>query len=268
MELIENLCSYIQHISLGRAHTSRVSLFMTFILNQYDILDLSHNLDETIPVWPRSTRFQRTLTLDYPQGCRTYDFTQAQGIGTHVDAPSHFFPEAQAIDAIPLSQLIVPAAVLDVRQQVEKNSDYQVSPNDLIVWENQFGRIRPGMLIIILTGWSARWSDESSYRNTDANGIMHFPGIAATMASLLVEKSVVGVGIDTLSVDCGYSENYPAHKLLLGAGKYLIENLTKIESLPRIGSSILVLPIKIKDAPEASARVVALIPKAPNKEKS
>src|SRR5262249_52760821 len=109
------------------------------------------------------------------------------------------------------------------------------------------------------TGWHKRWDKPSEYRNSDNNGIMHFPGFAPSTIEFLLERNVSGIGIDTLSPD-GSNLDFPVHHLLLGAGKFIIENLTNLDELSPIGGYIIALPPKIKDATEANLRVVALLP--------
>ncbi len=67
------------------------------------------------------------------------------------------------------------------------------------------------------------------------------------------------VGIDTLSPD-NPKNDFPVHKLILEAGKYIIENVANTNLLPTNGSIICALPIKIKEGTEAPIRLVAMIP--------
>lgn len=48
------------------------------------------------------------------------------------------------------------------------------------------------------------------------------------------------------------------HRAILGADKYLVENVANAKLLPPTGAKVLVLPIKIKDATEAPIRLIAL----------
>lgn len=77
-------------------------------------------------------------------------------------------------------------------------------------------------------------------------------------AHFLLSRKIVGLGIDTLSPDRP-DNGYPVHAALLGAGKYIIENIANADSLPSVGSFILALPIKIKEGTEAPIRLIALI---------
>ena len=90
---------------------------------------------------------------------------------------------------------------------------------------------------------------------------MHFPGFSKEAAELLIERDVAGIGIDTFSPDPGISTDLSVHHSMLQHNKYLIENLTNLDQLPSAGAFICALPIKITAGPEASARVIAFVPK-------
>lgn len=226
-------------------------------LIQAKIVDLTHTLAENVATWPGSEPFQRKLAVDYPQGCRVYNYCQAAGVGTHIDAPVHFIPEGRSIDNLKLVELVVPACVIDVRQQVAVAADYAISKADIISWEQQYGLIPTNSAVLALTGWSERWHDTKLYRNMDANGVMHFPGFSVEAAEFLVERKIAAVGIDTLSPDSGNQLDFPVHHVLLGADKYIIENLTNLAQLPPVDAILCALPMKIAGGTEAGARVIA-----------
>lgn len=102
------------------------------------------------------------------------------------------------------------------------------------------------------TGWERHWSSPGKYRNN-----LLFPSISADAAELLLERSIVGVGIDTLS-PYREEDGFPVHKLLLGAGKYIVENAANLGSLSPHGNFIMVLPMKIADGTEAPIRLIGL----------
>jgi len=75
---------------------------------------------------------------------------------------------------------------------------------------------------------------------------------------MLLERSIAGIGIDTLSCDRG-DQGFPVHRVILGAGKYLVENIANAKELPPTGGRILVLPLKLKHGTEAPVRLVAFV---------
>ncbi|MCK4934438.1 MAG: cyclase family protein [Simkaniaceae bacterium] len=226
---------------------------------EYYALDLTHKLNPNIPTWNASCGFESETVLDYEMsGVLVKKYKCHAGIGTHMDAPSHFFNDGLNIAQIPLEKLIVPVCKIDVSPRA--HSDYMLSKQDIVNYEKHYGSIKPNTLIVADTGWSSRWSDSDSYRNEDDKGNMHFPGYSPECASYLLDLDIVGIGIDTLSPD-GSDKTFPVHKLLLGSSKYIIENLTNLADLPPTGAFIIALPLKIQDGAESAIRALALIPK-------
>ncbi len=224
------------------------------------VVDLSHQMYEGMAFWPGGVPFKMTRLVDYDQGYRLHKFEVGENTGTHLDAPVHFVKGKHAINEIPLTDLIVPAAVIDVRGKVAQNHDYQLSADDVRAWEAQNGNIRRGTLVILNTGWHNRFVDHDRYANMDANGVMHFPGYGKDAAELLVERNVVGIGIDTLSLDFGPAKVFETHLAMLGANKYQIENLANLDALPPTGATIIIGVLNVRDGTQAQARVLALLP--------
>ncbi len=226
------------------------------MLNGYKLVDLTHTITTSIPSWQGTASFSFTIIKDYHQGNRTQQFNISSNTGTHIDAPGHFEKEADMVDAIPLDNLIVPAYVFNVQANV-KSDDYLVSMDDIKTFETAHGQIPAGCLAIIHTGWCKHWQEPQRYRNLK-NGTMHFPGISVDVARYLVERNVVGIAIDTFSPDGGNTE-FPAHKILLNAGVYIIENIVNADKLPPTGAFVAALPMKIYDAVEAPIRCIGFI---------
>ncbi len=220
--------------------------------------DLTHSLGPDTLTWERDCGFKHTLDADYDQGYRKNSITTPAGIGTHMDAPAHFIEDATTIGEIPLSDLIKPLVLIDVRHKA--SGTYSISSDDILDFEETHGMIPSNTIVVFNTGWSQYWPDAKAYRNEDSNAIMRYPTVSAAAAQLLLERQIAGLGIDTLSPDAEDSD-FPVHKLLLGAGKYLIENLTNLSDLPPLGAWIMTIPIKIKDGTEAPIRAIAVTEK-------
>ena len=77
-------------------------------------------------------------------------------------------------------------------------------------------------------------------------------------AKLLLKRNIAGLGIDTFSADTG-ADGFPVHLAVLGADKYLVENVANAKKLPPTGAKSFVLPMNIKDGTEASIRLIALL---------
>ncbi|HAT8890279.1 TPA: cyclase family protein [Legionella pneumophila subsp. pneumophila] len=223
----------------------------------YQLLELTHTLDENSPAWEENCGFSSSIVLDYAD-CdlrnpfRVQHFTMPAGMGTHMDAPSHCCTDGLSIDQIPLNQLVSPCVVIDVSQKAHEL--YSVAPQDIADFEKAHGLIQPDSFVIIKTGWSRFWDTPIQYRNNH-----HFPSVSAETATLLVSRGIVGLGVDTLSPDRP-DDGYPVHHILLSSGRYIIENIANSEQLPSTGSFVMAFPLKIRGATEAPMRLIGLLP--------
>lgn len=229
--------------------------------SRYNFCDLTHILHSEAPTWDGTCDFNLIVTKSYKQGyCQQAANLHKLGVGTHIDAPSHFCEGKNSIENISLESLVAQAHLINVSEYVHK--DYQVNLQELINYEKVYGDIQKDSLVIFYTGWDKYWDNPKRYRNLDENGVMHFPTIDFEVAKYLVDKKVSGIGVDTLSPETNANADFPIHKLLLGNGIYILENLANCSCLPANNAQVIALPPKIAGAVEAPLRVIALIPKA------
>jgi kynurenine formamidase len=220
------------------------------------VIDLTHAMYEGMPYWPGGVPFHMKRLVDYDQGYRLHSFSMGENTGTHVDAPAHFIRGERSIDLIPSEELIVPVCHIHISIQAAANPDYQLSRDDVLEWEHQNGPIRAGCLVVLNTGWYKKFSRPEQYVNLDDKKVMHFQGYSKTAAELLVERDVVGIGIDTLSIDPGNAREFSAHLVMLGAGKYQIENMANLDPLPATGAVAVVGVLPVRGGSQAQARIL------------
>jgi kynurenine formamidase len=150
--------------------------------------------------------------------------------------------------------------VLDVSASVKSNPDYRLSVEDVASWEQANGPIPPGTIVLARTGWDARWNSPKDYRNADAKGVMHFPGYSVEAAKFLVEgRNVLALGIDTLSVDYGPSQDFPVHQYSLTHSVYHLENVANLDRVPANGALAVVAPMKLEGGSGSPVRILALL---------
>ncbi len=229
-------------------------------------IDLSHTFDEQTIYWPTSAPFVVTKTETHDKDYySTREYASGEHVGTHVDAPVHFARGQKGISDIPLTQLIGPAVKIDVSQAVKGKPDYLISIEDFKKWEAQHGRIAPDTIVLLSTGYGKFWPDFHKYAGstkpqTDKQPDMHFPGLAPTAASWLVdERKVKALGIDTMSMDRGQSKDTESHKILSANNVPFFENVTDMSELPANNFKIYALPMKIKNGTGAPVRIIAEI---------
>lgn len=228
------------------------------LLNHFSIQDLTHPLCSDAPTWNGSCGFCLDIQQDYDKVFRVQQIKMHAGVGTHMDAPSHRIKGGDSISDIPLEQLIVPICVINVSERAE--ADYEISTQDIEDYENKHGEIGQNSLVIGFTGWNRFWMNAERYRNEDVNGQMHFPAFSAQAAERLLKRDIAGIAIDTLSPDC-LDKGYPVHRLILGAGKYIIENIADCSLIPPKGSYAIALPLRTEST-ESPIRIIALVPHA------
>jgi kynurenine formamidase len=94
----------------------------------------------------------------------------------------------------------------------------------------------------------------------DAAGVMHYPGFHPDTAAFLVqERDIVGIGVDTLSLDHGPSLDFPTHLAILPSGRYGIEALANLSQLPPSGAMIVVGGLTHDGGSGSPARVLAVL---------
>lgn len=225
------------------------------------VLDLAYAINDRLVPWPGdelcfAAKVNSTVE---EKGYFTRSFWMLEHYGTHLDAPIHFPPGRTPVDQIPPKQFFGIAVVFDVRSESAADADYLLPAARISKWEERHGRIPEGAIALLRTGWSSRWPDVRSYRNQDAAGRMHFPGFSIEAVERLIERKVGGIGCDTMSVDCGASDQFAVHRLALGAGLYHLENLADLSELPENGAFLVVAPIKLEGGSGGPVRVFALL---------
>lgn len=252
-----SICLYLApaaFLPAGAAESLHVAVTAT------RVVDLTHPMHEDMTYWPGGVPFRMERLVDYDQGYRLHKFEMGENTGTHVDAPSHFSESGRSIDAIPPANLIVPIILINVSNKTRHNPDYRLNTGDIREWEKKNGTIPANSLVIMNSGWHAKFDSPEDYINKDADGAMHFPGFSEAAAQMLLERNVTGIGIDTLSIDHGASLDFAVHKLMLGSDKFQIENLTNLDRLPATGATAIIGVLPVKDGTQAQARIFALLP--------
>ncbi len=234
------------------------------------VVDLSYAFEANTVYWPTAQPFK--LEKDF-EGITdkgffysAYRYSSAEHGGTHIDAPIHFAKGRLSVDEIPLTQLMGVAVVVDVSKQCLNNRDYQVTEGDLKNWERRNGRIRPGTILLLRTGFGKFYPDRKAYLGTDRRGPaavaeLHFPGLHPNAARwLTLNRRIKAIGLDTPSIDYGQSTLFESHRILFEQNIPAFENVANLDQLPIRGFSVIALPMKIKGGSGGPLRMVAIMP--------
>ncbi len=160
--------------------------------------------------------------------------------GTHVDAPRHFLDGASGIDALPPDTLLGPARLFQL-------------PDADCIDRRVLDTLELDEMTRVLFGT----------RNT---ALLHkgefdpsFVFLAEDAAQHLVDLGIRLVGIDYLSVEKYRAEGHRTHRLLLEAGVLVVEGLD-LSGVPAGDYELICMPLKLKDADGAPARVFLRTP--------
>jgi kynurenine formamidase len=238
------------------------------------VVDLTQTLSEETPVLVLPPEFGQCAPFSREEISRYDDrgvawywsnFTVGEHTGTHFDAPVHWISGKDlpdnSVDALPASDFIAPAIVIDCSAEVAANPDFLLDAGHIQAWENEHGPIPPRSWVLFRTDWSKREGD--AYTNRQADGA-HTPGPTTEAIQYLVDTcDVLGFGVETIGTDAGQAHlltpPYPAHTLLHGAGRYGLQCLANLDQLPAKGSVVVATPLKIKGGSGSPLRVLALV---------
>jgi arylformamidase len=221
------------------------------------VVDLSHTLEEGMPTYPTHAKFFQNPWLSMGDPAKMNQLFLSEHTGTHVDAPSHF-PEASptpalAIDQVEIGRFAGRARCLHVTVVGEAN--WQLSAREIEAWEDEYGSLRPGEIVLIDFGWAKRWS----LWEAGFGYLTGWPGLARDAAELLRARRVGAVGTDCVGLDAGDGGGgLPAHRTLLPAGILIYENLANLDQL---GDELFFVgfPLKIGNGTGSPVRALGLV---------
>ncbi len=201
-------------------------------------LDVSLPIRPGMVVWPGDPPVElETVPEIAAEGFYVSRLSMGTHTGTHVDPPSHVFPEAPGADELPLDLLIGRCYVADLRG---------VEEVDAAVLEK--AGIPAGAARVLLRTDNSDWIRDATAFSED------FVALAPEGAEWLLERGVRLVGIDALSIEA-FDGDGTVHHRLLGAGVVVVEGLALDEAEPG-EYEMLCLPLRISGGNGAPARVV------------
>jgi kynurenine formamidase len=189
------------------------------------VIDLTQELSEDTPLLVLPEPFGQTAAFSRQEISRYdergvawhwHNFTVGEHTGTHFDAPIHWvtgkdLPD-NTVDKVPAQRLVAPACVIDVSAQCAADSDFLLDAAHIHAWEAEHGMIPAGSWVLLRSDWSKR--DSASYTNRREDGA-HTPGPNAAAIACLIERDVLGFGVETIGTDAGQAHlsnpPFPAH---------------------------------------------------------
>jgi kynurenine formamidase len=207
-------------------------------------IDLTQTICPSMPVYPGTEppRIQEATTIA-KEGFAEKLLTFYSHTGTHMDAPAHLLPTRATLDTFEVSHFIGPATVGDFRNV----SSATIGLKDLRSLEKD---LEKGGFLVLHTGWSRFWGEENYFGS--------YPVLTQEACQWLTRFPLQGIAVDMISVDSMDSFELENHRILLGAGMVIVENLTNLEALPEKNVLLCCLPLKIEKSDGAPVRAVGL----------
>jgi kynurenine formamidase len=220
------------------------------------LVDLTQPLGPATVLWPGSGPFEAIVEVDHDtHGAYARDLALPEHAGTHLDAPLHFARGGASAEELPLASLVRPAVRLDVRGLVDDDARFTLSAAHVELIEAGDGAIPSGSAVLVHTGWDRYARDPGRYAPD-------FPGLGEDAARLLVDRGAAGVGIDTLGIDPGHVQGFPAHRVTLPAGVWHLEGLVGLERVPLRGAWLVAGVLPLVAGSGAPARAFAILPES------
>ena len=261
---------FILFAILGVLSCNKKEVHIAQLLESGRWVDLTWSFEESTVYWPTNVTFKHDTVFyginDKGYFYSSFKYSAEEHGGTHFDAPLHFAQGGRSVEMIPADELTGSAVVIDVSDSSSANRDYIITSQDFQKWEEKFGEIPEGAIVLLKTGYGKYWGDKLKYTGTEKSGTegvaeLHFPGLGEEAANWLIkERLVKAVGIDTPSIDHGQSQDFLAHRVLCAGNITVYENIANLELLPALGSYIVAAPMKIKGGSGSPLRLLAWIP--------
>jgi kynurenine formamidase len=245
----------------GRPAVAQIATPVATPMSGSSVVDLTHVMSPDTPVWPGNESFASEVVKSFANdGFYGQKLTFWEHTGTHLDAPGHFFEGEATAEQLDAANFIAPLVVVDISARAAEDPDAALTVEDLQAWEAEYGEIPAGAFVAMNSGWSDKIDDAEAFVNLDADGVQHYPGFHPDAAEFLVaQRSIVGIGVDTLSQDPGNSTDFGTHVTILGAGKYGIEGLANLGMVAPAGATVMIGGPKHIDGSGGPARVLALM---------
>jgi arylformamidase len=209
------------------------------------VVDLSHAYHAGMPIFPGLPQPSFTpIARVEEDGYAMTDYHLLNHIGTHVDAPAHQILGGDTLDEIGLERLVTDAVTIDV-------SDLDPGPLTAGELEPHLDKLRTGDIVFLFSNNGRNWGTDAYWTGWS------YPDRDASRA--LIEKDISAIGFDGPSADPVDSTTFELHRIWLGAGRLIIENVTNLDQLPE-RTQIVVAPLKVREANGAPVRIFALLP--------
>lgn len=211
-------------------------------MSALDYYDISPVISPQLAVFPGDQPFERQLSLSFERGdgLELSYIKSSVHVGAHVDAPSHYSPKGESIEA--------------------RRLDYYLGPVQVVSWPK--GQLLPGERIG-LSHWGKRavlaprilfrtdsFPDPNQWRSD-------FNSLSGDLIAWLSHKGVCLVGIDTPSIDPADEKILSAHAEIACHNMAILEGIV-LQEVPDGLYQLIALPLSLQQADASPVRAILL----------
>lgn len=208
--------------------------------------DLSQRFspDMTVPPGLPEPRFEPLRRVpEHRSNVTEYSFSSH--LGTHMDAPFHYFVERAHLDEIELDRFRGAGFVVPIERQALE----EVTVQDLAPYREQ---LRDTPFALLSSGWAKHYGTAEYFNH---------PFLSEEAAQELVDLGVSCVILDVMTPDAAIPvrpENHdgPVHRILLGNDVLIVENAASMAGLEGRRVDVLAFPVAIRASDGAPVRLV------------
>jgi arylformamidase len=212
------------------------------------VYDISVTLGEASIDFPGETPFSRDQICApaVDGGYALSSLCLSAHSGTHLDAPSHFFPDGKTLDEFAVRDFILPAQVITIR------NSFSIGPPEL-----QRYSLARGHAVLFKTG--------NSMSGRCAAGVFNknYVYLTAEGADFCIERKVPLVGIDYITIEKYGDTRFPVHRRLLSKDILILEGLD-LRGVSDGVYKLICLPLKMKNTEASPVRAVLLAEYTPS----
>ena len=234
-------------------------------------IDLTHAFEPVQSVWPGfgNAKFKPAKAGKRIEGyveagqeftyekhgfvATAYELTTDQ-YGTQLDPPAHWDKLGATISDIPATYAIRPLVVIDIHKKVAKDNGYHLQIEDIKAWENKYGHIPEGCVVMVRSDWHKKWSDIERFNKKP------FPGVSLDALKFLhLKRKILFHGHEPLDTDTTPTlegEYWLMHNHFAQA-----EGVANLDKVPEAGALIIIGFAKPKGGTGGYARYIAVTPK-------
>lgn len=202
--------------------------------------DISVPLSADLAVYPGDTAFSKDTVMSFENGdlCLLTGLTFSAHLGTHLDAPAHFFAGGKTIEAYPLENFVLPAQVVEVSSEqsitAEHLTNLSIESGDALLFKTANS----------LSGLVRKKTFTENYVSLSEDG-----------AAFCVSLKPSLIGIDYFSIDSYHAQDYPAHYQILGHDIFILEGLD-LSLVPAGRYTLCCFPLKLTGIEASPVRAV------------